>query len=502
MLDLGHTAHSRQNLVIAIVGHTNVGKTTLMRTLLWDQSIGEVDNQRATTQHIERSTLYFNAGGQRYGIHYLDTPGMESSLYFYRAIEQTEYSQETYQRDRGLSKAQIMRAVNNAPLQEQFPVEVNCIKQGIYADICLYVIDTRQPLLAKYLVEMDLMHSLHKPLVIILNYATAKNSLIRDWVSYLIAHGFHSHLEFDPMYNHPSERQRLFDLMSVIGPEYQTLLRGLNQQGSNKQQERLSNAAMLTAELLVKLSAYRIDGKKLSQELALQTTSDRQEWLLDQINLQIQPTIAELSTAIIRSYGFADSDVQVLLNDLSAEENSLFEIKLKTIQSIAQESQTGALAGAATGLGLDAAFAGMSLGAAALIGAVTGSMVSLRDHTSRFWKQLRNGRDVCIDADSIIQTLQHIDQLITSLELRGHGAKKQLQLTSTLNLSSAGDESNQPNRYTKIINHRGVAMSQLHPDWFQADFNRNVEAMSTIKALSEVLYDHFVTTVAMNNQAD
>ena len=40
-------------LKLAVVGHTNVGKTSLLRTLTRDVGFGEVSHRPSTTRHVE-----------------------------------------------------------------------------------------------------------------------------------------------------------------------------------------------------------------------------------------------------------------------------------------------------------------------------------------------------------------------------------------------------------------------------------------------------------------
>ena len=45
------------DLSVAVVGHANAGKTSLMRTLLRDSEFGEVADQAGTTRHVEGGAL-------------------------------------------------------------------------------------------------------------------------------------------------------------------------------------------------------------------------------------------------------------------------------------------------------------------------------------------------------------------------------------------------------------------------------------------------------------
>ena len=63
-------------LKVAVVGHTNTGKTSLLRTLTRDTAFGEVSNRAATTRNVEATTLTVEG---RPAIELFDTPGLEDS---------------------------------------------------------------------------------------------------------------------------------------------------------------------------------------------------------------------------------------------------------------------------------------------------------------------------------------------------------------------------------------------------------------------------------------
>lgn len=64
-------------LVLAVVGHTNVGKTSLLRTLIRDTHFGEVSHRPSTTRHVEGAKLLI-AGKPLLELY--DTPGLEDAI--------------------------------------------------------------------------------------------------------------------------------------------------------------------------------------------------------------------------------------------------------------------------------------------------------------------------------------------------------------------------------------------------------------------------------------
>ena len=62
---------------ISIIGHTNVGKTSLLRTLLRDSDFGEVKNASATTRHVVAVDILSKDNVPLITLH--DTPGLEDA---------------------------------------------------------------------------------------------------------------------------------------------------------------------------------------------------------------------------------------------------------------------------------------------------------------------------------------------------------------------------------------------------------------------------------------
>src|SRR5690606_23962364 len=64
-------------LRLAVVGHTNTGKTSLLRTLTRDPDFGEVSDSPGTTRHVEGVRLLADGAA---GLELFDTPGMEDGM--------------------------------------------------------------------------------------------------------------------------------------------------------------------------------------------------------------------------------------------------------------------------------------------------------------------------------------------------------------------------------------------------------------------------------------
>src|SRR5690625_7364246 len=75
---------STLSLRIAVVGHTNTGKTSLLRTLTRNRKFGQVQASPGTTRHVEGVHVDLAPLGQ---LLLYDTPGIEDSMALLEYIE-------------------------------------------------------------------------------------------------------------------------------------------------------------------------------------------------------------------------------------------------------------------------------------------------------------------------------------------------------------------------------------------------------------------------------
>ncbi|MQT62076.1 DUF3482 domain-containing protein, partial [Pseudomonas sp. FSL R10-0056] len=78
-------------LTLAVVGHTNVGKTSLLRTLTRDVGFGEVSHRPSTTRHVEGARL--SVDGEPL-LELYDTPGLEDAIALLDYLERLDHPGE------------------------------------------------------------------------------------------------------------------------------------------------------------------------------------------------------------------------------------------------------------------------------------------------------------------------------------------------------------------------------------------------------------------------
>nr|MCU0775098.1 GTPase domain-containing protein [Ideonella sp.] len=143
---------------LSLVSHTNVGKTTLARTLT-RRDVGEVRDEAHVTQEAERAVLIETPEGDR--LELWDTPGFGDSVRLARRLEQAGtpigwFLSEVWDRFRDRAFWSSQRALRNVVDS---------------ADVVLYLVDANQPPeSAPWLAaELRVLEKLGKPVIALLN---------------------------------------------------------------------------------------------------------------------------------------------------------------------------------------------------------------------------------------------------------------------------------------------------------------------------------------------
>ena len=120
-------------LKLAVVGHTNVGKTSLLRTLARRPDFGTVADAPATTRRAEALTVF--DGGAAGTVTLIDTPGLERASELLDALEQAS-SDDRHDRLAALTRLLDTPAHARAFEQEAGlpPVPIVAVTAGILRD--------------------------------------------------------------------------------------------------------------------------------------------------------------------------------------------------------------------------------------------------------------------------------------------------------------------------------------------------------------------------------
>ncbi|WII92724.1 GTPase/DUF3482 domain-containing protein [Kingella negevensis] len=391
-------------LLLAVVGHTNTGKTSLMRTLLRDSTFGEVKNAAATTRHVEEAQINDT-------VRLYDTPGLEDAGGVLDWLEDHTSNQQD-----GIDRVQHFLASEAA--QNEFSQEAKVLRQLIASDTALYVIDAREPVLPKYKDELTVLSWCAKPVMPIFNFT--HNRDLSEWQTMLSRRNLHVYSSFDTVAFDFQGEIRLWNNLATMLPEnqVQSSLKTLIATRQNDWHNLESQAKRHIARFLIEVAAYAQVCTDPSQREALQTT----------IQTQVRQHEHNLHRQLLSLYHFYQNEAQSSDWALQAFSRDPFDSDL--LKEYGIRTSTGAAAGALIGLGLDALTLGTSLGLGATIGGIIGGFASN-------WQTLSNKingvETLHIDEQTLAVLAARSLNLLAILQTRGHAANSEIILNSVQN---------------------------------------------------------------------
>ncbi|WP_313433326.1 GTPase/DUF3482 domain-containing protein [Stutzerimonas nitrititolerans] len=425
-------------LKLALVGHTNVGKTSLLRTLTRDVSFGEVSHRPSTTRHVEGARL--SVDGEPL-LELYDTPGLEDAIALLDHLERIERPGEHLD-----GPARTARFLEGSEARQRFEQEAKVLRQLLASDAGLYVIDAREPVLAKYKDELAVLAGCGKPLLPVLNFVAQPGHGEERWREALARLGLHALVRFDSVAPPIDGERRLYESLALLLEQSRAKLQRLIEDHEAQAAARLSEGNRLIAELLVDVAACR-RGVAAQPELERGAIRD----LHDAVRAREQRCVE----ALLRLYGFRAQDAATadlpLLDGRWGDD--LFNPE--TLKQLGVKIGGGMAAGAAAGAGVDLMVGGITLGAAALLGAIAGGGAqTARHYGSRLLGKLKGQRELTVD-DAVLRLLAlRQRQLLAALAARGHAAM------DAIRLDAADDKAWREGKLPEALQR-----CRAHPDW-------------------------------------
>ncbi|MCB1649579.1 MAG: DUF3482 domain-containing protein [Pseudomonadales bacterium] len=433
-----------QPLQIAVVGHTNTGKTSLLRTLTRDKYFGEVSAMPSTTRHVEASALTLD---RQVVLELFDTPGLEESI---ALLEQLEALGAGAERLDG--PARIERFLASEDARGRFEQEAKVLRQMLRCDAAVYVIDARDPVLAKHRDELTILHACGIPLLPLLNFVGTPRAHEKTWREALARLGLHVVVAFDTVAPAHDGEQTLYTRLATLLNERGQVLLALARSHAAQVLQRRQEAAALLAELLIDTAAYR-------RAVEAEPGSTAAAAALSEFNQRIRAREQSCVDALLQLYRFTRDDIEASQLPISAGawKDDLFSPE--TLKAFGMQVGGGAAAGAAAGLGVDLMLGGASLGTGAAVGALLGGGAQTLRHFGRrvgdrLLGALTGNYYLQLD-DALVQVLLTRQwYLVRALEARGHAAQAKLSIGDTAMGSL----------WREALG-RLVAHSRLHPEW-------------------------------------
>jgi GTPase SAR1 family protein len=366
-----------ETVALSLIAHTNVGKTTLARTLL-QRDVGEVRDEAHVTQQAERHTMIVSPRGDR--LELWDTPGFGDSVRLARRLAQAGnpigwFLSEVWDRFRDRAFWMTQRAVRNVVEQ---------------ADAVLYLVDASQPPEAQgYLdAELQVLDLIGKPVVVLLNQLgqpldeAASTAEIARWRTRLASAAcVREVLTLDAFTRCWVQEERLLQRVAAVLPESRRPAFARLQEAWHARNE---------ARLQASIEAMAAGLHRAMQDRAVLPEAgwgDKLREVGSALGLRGEAASTPAAQAMRALAARLDQDLADTTDRLIAlhglDGTAAREIHERLAEHYAQQTPLsigkaagwgGAAAGALTGLKADIAAGGLTLGGGLLVGALLGAL--------------------------------------------------------------------------------------------------------------------------------
>lgn len=401
-----------QTLSLAVVGHTNTGKTSLMRTLLRDSRFGEVQNAAATTRHVAQAAL---GDGVETWLYLHDTPGLEDAGGVLDWLEENTSPQHE-----GIERLQ--QFLDSAAAQNEWAQEAKVLRQVLASDAALYVVDAREDVLPKYKDELTVLSWCAKPVMPVFNFIHGQN--MDEWQTLLARRSLHVSSRFDTVaFDFSGEMVLWQQLATLLGqPPALSALTAFREQ-EWRQLERQAYA--LVAQFLVDAAACvrQFEDKSRSQAV------------LEEMQAAVAAHESSLHQQLFALYRFYYSDADIQGQQvLRAFRQNPFDAEL--LKDYGIRTGKAAATGALLGLGVDALTLGTSLGLGATIGGVLGGLAG---NWQVLYDKIQGIETLMIDNATLTLLAARSLHLLQTLKSRGHAATNSVVLQDKVALPWKAD---------------------------------------------------------------
>lgn len=452
-------------LNIAVVGHTNTGKTSLIRTMLRSTEFGVIEDGAGTTRHVEQATI---SADNEAVLKLYDTPGLEDSRALFAHIKKLQAKAKS------LSPTQILeqfiaQVTVNDPLEQ----EAKVIRQVLRSDILLYIIDVREPFLEKYRLELEILTQVSKPIIPVFNFIAGHDRELAKWREHLAAFHMHATLEFDTVAFTFEAEKRLYQKMQTLVESHYDRLQKLIDYRAQLWSQLCLSGAKRVAGLIVTVACYRESKSAQNNLIAHSLVEDR---LHDFVRKAEQHCLHDL----LAIFNFSEKDVAIQKIPVSNGQWQLDIFAPGILKAYGLDLGSAAAKGAAAGAGIDLMVGGMSLGAASALGAIAGAGWStFKRYGDEIKATVKGTQWQCADETTLQVLYLRQKHLLKKLMHRGHAAQDRLHVDKA-------DSEKLPANWTKLTS----ALRQ-NPAWQEpsAARNSNTQYLEIEAKLVEALLD-------------
>ena len=235
-------------LKIAVVGHSNAGKTSIVAALTRDASL-EMAEEAGTT--LRAYTEVFEIAGEAV-LSFVDTPGFERAGAINSHLDEAAGSTAVAPDGRTLVEDFVAEEDDG-----RFRSEKEALGGALAADVLAYVADAGEEPTGQKRQEVRLLRRLGVPVIAVIN--GVRGSWLQDWEEMLGREGVDMRVQLDAWDFPPSAEERFYKLIGMVRPEHEGRLDRIIELRDQRAAQRRGRSARLIAEMMIDALAWRVE---------------------------------------------------------------------------------------------------------------------------------------------------------------------------------------------------------------------------------------------------
>ena len=353
---------------IALVGHSNVGKTSLVSALARDATL-QVREEAGTTRAHYESVLSIDGVSV---LSFIDTPGFETADAVNRLLDGFAGTGADALDGRAAMEAFLADAATDA----SFSPEKEALKGVLKADVIVYVVDATRPPGGQQKQELRLLRRAGIPPMAVLNLLFDGDD--RDaWRDLLRREQVFNIVPLDAVQFPAAQEAAFYDELAKLRPEHEDAVLRVRRLRSVRFQAAREEAARSIAEAFVDMLSFRLVRSYATRDAALAARSGANE----EFKQRLRDRERMLFNSVASAYGFPDTRVAAEVLEVAGASGDFVAdvFDPEALRRYGASMATSVAAGAITGSVLDGV-GGMGAGTVlgALGGGVLGHLVGRR----------------------------------------------------------------------------------------------------------------------------
>src|SRR5665213_618321 len=258
-------------IVVSVVGPSNHGKTSVLRTLSEDSTFAVVDDRPGTTKLVRKRSIQLRTLDV---MHLCDTPGFQVSDQIVAKLKAP---------DDGNILNEIIETAHD--LGEAAHDDYKAWYQIKNSHVLFLVIDVTQSPEGRFNQDLRLMSRCGKPSIVLLNFKPSQQGEVRLWKENLRGYNFHVISEYDADRRRTENEVDLYQRIANVldDKEHQNIATQLSHLCRDRAQQRLEQACRRVAELAMDVAQARVVVPNVTLEIRQESGKKAEKQLYSEI---------------------------------------------------------------------------------------------------------------------------------------------------------------------------------------------------------------------------